>query len=281
MVASGLEILDWPDGAPSVLSARRAALNFPVSVKTLGEVPQVHALTVKSIAPMHAGGKAPAMVTGATAQLALRGSGDQASGDVSLKLDRGMPPGTYLATLDVVGTELTVSFTVVPDTSLRIRPGLVVLDAATGNRASAIIGVESRGNVPLIIDLAGTYPLGREESLAAVAGDPKSALEVLMAALNRAPRVLTEAGALQVEQPDGPLLLPPAESATVRIDVRWECTLDPARRYRAFLPLYGADVELAIVAAAKHKSTKPVRSQSLARGPKPKTRSPKPKRSQA
>lgn len=244
-----LEVTGWPDSAPLAASPRRAALRFPVGLADTAAEPSVRPIIVKGIAPE--GGRAAPEASGATARLVAHGGAAGSRAEVALQLARDMAPGNYVATLDVAGTERRIAFAVVPDSALRIRPSLATIDASGGKQGGVVIGVENRGNVTLTIDLAGSYPLGREEPLAAAPADEGTALAVLTAALARAPRVLTEVCALHVAQPGGAILLAPGASAAIALTARWDHALDPSRRYRAVLPLYGSDVEIAIVTAAK------------------------------
>lgn len=255
-VTQDLELSGWPDAQQVVVSTRRSTLRFPVRLKASGELRSAVSVRVTGLKAVDSGQSLDCPANAAS--LSLGNSGKDASGEIALQLDRTMPPGNYVATLEVAGAEREVSFVIVPDTSLRIRPTPLVIDASSSTPGPVSVMIENRGNVPLTIDLAGEFPLGREEPLAADAADSENALAVLTAALNRAPRVLTEVGTLDVSMQDGSsLVLAPGTSGAAVIAASWKPTLDPARRYRAFIPVYGSEVEIVIVTAAKPGKGKP------------------------
>ncbi|MEM7613481.1 MAG: hypothetical protein AAF245_00450 [Pseudomonadota bacterium] len=260
MTATDLELIDWPEKALLSKSPRRSALTFPVRMKVkTGDIRSAQPVLVRSVARAGsaAKGKNPLAYAASAGPLVLRDDGETASGEVSLRLDRHMPPGEYVAALEIAGLARKVAFEIAEDTSLRIRPSPVIIDATQAEVTEASVSFENRGNVPLLIDVRGQYPLGREEPLAADVSDTESVLAVLTAALNRAPGLLTEVGTVRIDMPKGPLTVAPGETQIARLSATWEVDLDPVRRYRAFVPVFGSELELAIITASKPEARKP------------------------
>lgn len=260
MADETLELIDWPDKAPIRTTARRRALTFPVRIrgKSHDDITQVQTVRVTGVKLTGNGGKGKSAAFSANAApLVLRDEGETMAGEMSLNLERNMPPGQYVASLEIGGLAKDVRFDVVEDTSLRIRPSPVVIDTTRARINEASVSFENRGNVPLPIDLRGGYPLGREEPLTADVSETESALSVLTAALNRAPGVLTEVGTASIAMPDGPFTLSPGTSHTCRIAMATDAKLDPVRRYRIFIPVFASELEIAVVTAIKPDSDKP------------------------
>lgn len=259
MATEDLELVDWPEKAPVAATARRRALTFPLRMKasTAAYVPHAQAVLVKGVKPTGGRGAGKAAFGANAAPLVLRDEGETMAGEVSLKLDRNMPPGQYVASLEIAGLTRDVIFDVAEDTSLRIRPSPVVIDTTRARVNEASVSFENRGNIPLPIDVRGDYPLGLEEPLAAEVSDTESVLSVLTAALNRAPAVLTEVGIVSISMPDEPFTLAPGTTHTCRIAMSSTVKLDPVRRYRAFIPVFASELEIAIVAAIKPEADKP------------------------
>ncbi|MBV7257795.1 hypothetical protein KCG44_13495 [Pacificimonas sp. WHA3] len=264
MATDDLELIDWPEKTSLSTSSRRAALNFPVTMKmkTIGDINVAKPVRVKSVKPVSnkAEAKTANSYAASAAPLNLRGNGNIATGDVSLRLDRNMPPGDYVASIDIAGLARDVSFGIVEDVSLRIRPAPVVIDTGRSRISEAMVSFENRGNVSLPVDVRGAYPLGREDPLAADQSSADSALAVLTAALSRAPRVLTEIGLITIDMPAGPFTLSPGQTHCARLSASWDAKLDPVRRYRAFVPVYAAEIEIAVITAIKPDLRKPATS---------------------
>ncbi len=99
--------------------------------------------------------------------------------------------------------------------------------------------------------MSGSYPLGREEPLAAGVPDDNGIFDILTTALSRAPRALTPVGTLTVSMSSGPISLDPGAVRTVAFTAEWDADLDPSARYRAFIPVYAAEIEIVIITATK------------------------------
>lgn len=262
MASDDLEVIEWPDKVQGPASARRRALSFPLRVraKTAGSIPPTQAVTVAGVKPAGARGKGKAAFGANASPLVLRDEGETMAGEVSLQLDRNMPPGQYVASLEVAGLVRDVVFDVVEDTSLRIRPSPAIIDTTRARRNEATVSFENRGNIPLAIDVRGDYPLGREELLAADVSDTQSVLSVLTAALNRAPVVFAEVGIVKISMPNGAFTLAPGQTDIASIAMTTTVKLDPARRYRAFIPVFASELEIAIVTAIKPEAVKLART---------------------
>lgn len=262
MPTDEIELVEWPDKVRVPTTARRRALSFPLRVKakTAGSIPHTQAVRVAGVKPAGASGKGKAAFGANAAPLVLRDEGETMAGEVSLQLDRNMPPGQYVASLEVAGLARDVFFDVVEDTSLRIRPSPAIIDTTRARQNQTTVSFENRGNIPLAIDVRGDYPLGREEPLAADVSDTESVLSVLTAALNRAPGVLTEVGTVNISMPDGAFTLAPGQTHIARIAMTSTAKLDPVRRYRAFIPVFASELEIAIVTAIKPEAERPARA---------------------
>lgn len=264
MAAEDLELIEWPDKATAPATARRRAVTIPLKVKakTASDIPHTQVVLVKGVKPAGGAGKSKTAFGANAAPLVLRNEGEAWAGEVSLKLDRNMPPGQYVASLEIAGFARDVSFDVVEDTSLRIRPSPVVFDTTRARTNEASVSFENRGNIPLPIDVRGDYPLGREEPLVADVSETGSVLAVLTAALNRAPGVLTDVGTVSISMPGGPFTLEPGQTRIARIAMTSTVKLDQVRRYRAFIPVFASELEIAIVAAIKPEADKPAAAGS-------------------
>lgn len=254
MANETLELIDWPDKAAIPATGRRKVLTFPFRIKgsTTGDITQAQAVRVTGVKPTGGSGKdKTADFNANAAPLVLRDEGETMAGEVSLRLDRNMPPGHYVASLEIAGFARDVFFEVAEDASLRIRPSPAVIDTTRAGTSEASVSFENRGNIPLPIDVRGNYPLGLEEPLAADVSDTGSVLSVLTAALNRAPGVLTDVGTVSISMPGGPFTLAPGTTHTCRIAMTTEVKLDPVRRYRAFIPVFATELEIVIVTAIK------------------------------
>ncbi|MFB0610966.1 hypothetical protein [Aurantiacibacter poecillastricola] len=261
MTDETLQLIEWPDKAPTSASARRSGLTIPLRLKGAGSdaIPQAREVRVTGLKRAGDGdnGKDLTAFQVKAAPLILGREGDTMVGEVSLRLDRTMPPGQYVASLKIAGLQRDVIFDVVEDPSLRIRPSPLVIDVSKGGASEASVSFENRGNIELSIDVRGEYPLGLEEPLAADVTDTDVVLSVLTAALNRARGVLTDVGTLGVTMPDGSFTLAPGTARTCRIAVTPNAKLDPVRRYRAFIPLFASELEIAVVTAIKPEGDKP------------------------
>lgn len=210
-------------------------------------------------------------VTSASGAVLKARSASVVGGKVRLRLDPGTPPGRYSGQIDVDGSVRPLAVDVVDAVALQIRPASLILDLATGQRRRASTAVENRGNVTLIIDLTGDYPLGEEMPLASAEAAPAEAdglqqLTDLMLRPRDASRghVLRDAGFVTLSMAEGAVALEPGDSMVIVIDATFPAGLSATARYRAFIPLYDKDLELIAITAAKHSAplkARPTRKQ--------------------
>lgn len=249
---AGLDLVDWPAERTLTVAGSPRTFQFPIILRDPagGQTPIVEA-TFADMRPV--GGGAPIRIAPAPVQLRFAGGGD-ASGRVRLRLDPATPPGRYEGRMQLGDISRTVAIDVLPEPRLDVRPAPLVVDAAAGREQRMIVGLDNRGNVPLTIDLNGTYPLAEE---APVAPDKLDASGPLSSVFDRllgraqAPMLIPFEGTLGLAMPDGAEQLDSGATRTLSLSVALPATLSPTARYHAFAPVYGSDLHIVIITAAK------------------------------
>lgn len=193
-------------------------------------------------------------------------------GQIRLRLDPATPPGRYEGGVEIAGVARPIVIDVVETIDIAIRPQPVVIDLASGPKHKTAVAIENRGNVPLTIDLAGDYPLGEEIAIfpERIERDESDALRRLADLFARtigarARRAMRDAGTVTLAMPDGVMRIDPGATQTVAVGVTLPEGLSPGIRYRAFIPVYTADIELVAVTATKQAPPKE-RSRARKRG---------------
>jgi hypothetical protein len=250
-----LDLVDWPADRTLALSGAAGSLRLPLTLRNtsaealhLGEV---------SFAEVRLAGKgAPLKTDPVPVQVSLTGDGITRT-QLRLRLDPATPPGRYEGQVRLGELTRTIAIDVLPDLRLQIRPDPLVIDVSAGLRPTAGIAVENRGNVALVIDLAGAYPLAREVPVApdrletaAETGNSLGAIFDLLTARRPAP-ALVPFGEVTISMPGGPERLLPGETRTIALALVLPEGLAPSARYHAFPPLYAEEAHLVVVTAAK------------------------------
>lgn len=193
-------------------------------------------------------------------------------GQLRVRLDATTPPGRYEGGVELAGVARPIVIDVVETVDVAVRPAPVVIDLAFGLTQRATVAVENRGNVAVTIDLAGDYPLGEEtpifpERIERDGGDALERLAGLFARTmrTRVRRALDEAGTITIAMPTGTARVDPGATQTIAVEVTLPAGLSPTGRYRAFIPIYTADLELVAVTATKQAPPQP-RSRARKRG---------------
>jgi hypothetical protein len=251
----GLDLVGWPADRTLALSGRAGSLRLPVTISNATAVPIAIAEASLADVRLNAEG-APLRVKPAPVGLVVPANGVTGA-RIRLRLDPATPPGRYLGEVRLAGLARPVDIEVIQEIDLAIRPAPLIIDAALGERQRLAVSFESRGNVPLMLDLAGHYPLGEElplgpERLERAGEGIERLARVLDQALGRVPRPsLIEVGHVELSMPGGPVRLEPAMTLTVEIEIGLPQTLSPVARLHVFVPVYGADLHIVIVTAAK------------------------------
>lgn len=179
-------------------------------------------------------------------------------GKLRVRLDPTTASGRYTGGIEVDGILQPIEIDVVETIALQIRPASIVIDLAAGSEQIVATAVENRGNVTLTIDLTGAYPLGEERPLQRADEEPAGGGTQILADLlarvgggGRVGRALREIGEVTLSMPDGAFRLEPGASRVVEVGVAFPSDLTSTARYRAFVPLFGEDLELVAVTGAK------------------------------
>lgn len=249
---AGLDLVDWPAERTLTVAGSPRTFQFPVTLRDPagGRTPVVEA----SFADMRpVGGGAPIRIAPAPVLLRFAGGGE-ASGRVRLRLDPATPPGRYEGRMRLGDISRTVAIDVLPEPKLDVRPAPLVVDAASGRKQRLLVGLDNRGNVPLTIDLNGAYPLAEEAPVAPDKLDAAGPLADVFDRLlgrNQAPTLIPFDGTLGLALPDGAERLDPGATRTLSVSLALPATLSPTARYHAFAPVYGSDLHIVIITAAK------------------------------
>lgn len=251
---AGIDLVDWPADQPLRISGAPTALRAPLALRddpAAAAAPQAELIDIRS-----ASGEAVA-----TRSIGL------ARGQVQVRLDPTTPPGRYAGAVEIAGATRPVEIDVVEAIDLAIRPSSVLIDLARDREQKIGVAFENRGNVPLTIDLTGDYPLGEELPIFPERAEPETSgglqrLADLFARTIgvRARRAMREAGRVTLAMPDGAISLEPGAARVATIGVAVSEGLSPVVRYRAFIPVYSADLELVAVTATKQPPPKERRS---------------------
>lgn len=185
-------------------------------------------------------------------------SANMVGGKLRMRLEPATPSGSYAGTIDLGGIAQAIEVDVVDTIAVQLTPAALMIDLSSGREQTVAAVIENRGNVALTIDLSGDYPLGEELPLLRdIAGDTggdglQRLADVFARAGNpQAGRSLREAGQVTLSMPDGPFRLEPADARILSLGVAFPPGLTPTARYRAYVPVFGRDLELVAVTAAK------------------------------
>jgi hypothetical protein len=250
-----LDLVDWPADRTLALSGSVGALRIPITLRNDSAEPAL--LAEASLAEVRlAGTGAPLRLQPVPVRMSVAGHGTQRT-RLRLRLDPATPPGRYEGEVKLGGLARPVSIEVLPDVKLDIRPAPVVVDAALGREQTATVAFENRGNVPLTIDVSGSYPLAREapvaaDRLAATGQDGNPLAAILDKLTGREPSpALVPFGVIELAMPGGPAALAPGATLAAPISLKLPEHLSASARYHSFPPVYASDLHIVVVTAAK------------------------------
>lgn len=252
---AALDLVDWPAGRTLSLSGSAAGLRIPFALRNDSAEPV--RLAEASLADVLAKGGAPLRRDPVPIQVSLAPNAVTRA-SVRLRLDPATPPGRYEGQVKLAGLARAVAIDVLPEAKLDVRPSPLLIDAAAGSEQRFTVGFENRGNVPLTIDLAGTYPLGEELPIPPHRLEEPGASDHALAAIfdqvlgRVAAPALKPFGSAQLSMPGGAEHLQPGEARTALVAVRLPHGLAMTARYHLFAPLYAADLHIVVVTATKH-----------------------------
>lgn len=249
------QLLDWPTDRPLHLSGPPGSLRFPVS---MAQIPDT-ALAQQAVALINVRAASGAALNARSLTLGLgAGPGDIAKGTANLRLDPATPPGRYTGGIEIGGVTRLIEIDVVEQVKLSIRPLPLVFDRAKGPIQTFAVMFENKGNVALTIDVGGPYPLGLERPITTTheMHGEASALDELTDLFSgligaRGRPALSEVGKIELSMPEGALMLAPGSVGTGLIQIKVPDGLSATARFRAYVPVYLADLEIAVVTAGK------------------------------
>jgi hypothetical protein len=257
---SGLDLVDWPSDRTLAVSGPAASLRIPLVLRNASAEPA--RVAEASLAEVRLAGSGPPLCAEPAPMHLVVGGHDVVRTQLRLRLDPATPPGRYEGEVKLGDLARAVTIEVLPDARLEIRPPAVVVDAALGREQVVTSAFENRGNVPLTLDVRGTYPLAVElptapDRLEATdAGAPLAA--VLDRLVGREPRpALAPFGDLELAMPGGPAQLDPGRALACELAVRLPAGLSASARYHAFAPVYASDLHIIVVTAAKPGKPRP------------------------
>lgn len=250
----GLELVDWPADRTLVVSGSPRALRIPLTIRNPSGAAAM--LAEPSFAEMRRAGDGAQLSAAASPLFLNVPANGVADGRVRLRLDAATAPGRYEGQVRMGDITRTIVIEVLPETKLEVEPAPVVLDASEGRDQQVTARFENRGNVSLLIDADGSYPLFKEIAGGAEPVGPKAASPlggVLEQLIGRAPN-LEPAGEVELTSRDVPLSLAPGASGFATLTVKLPEGMSPTDRYHVFAPLYASDLHIVIVTAAKPRS---------------------------
>jgi hypothetical protein len=256
------QLLDWPVDQPLAISGPPGSMRFPVSMAKVSD----KNLTQPAVALINVRATSGATLEPRSLTLGLGVSGGEtAKGTAHLRLDPGTPPGSYSGKIEIAGVTRSIEINVLEQVKLSIRPLPLVFDRAHGLSQTLPVTFENKGNVALRIDVSGVYPLGLELPIMSChqgegeASSIEQLTELFTGLLGTRGRpALREVGMIDLAMPDGALMLAPGSSQTGLISMTVPDGLSPAARFRAYVPVYIADLEIVVITATKQTpATKP------------------------
>ena len=246
------QLLDWPADLPLRVSGPPGSFRFPVSMTAMPTAD--HPVALVDVCADTGAALKPRSLTLGLGPVA----GDPAKGTARLRLEPGTPPGTYAGHVKIGNVTRPIEINVIEQVKLSIRPAPLVFDCASGLSRTFAVTFENKGNVALTIDLSGDYPLGLELPVTSsqASDGAASGLEQLTELFSgllgtRGRPALREVGMINLAMPEGALGLDPGSSQTALVRVTVPDGLAAAARFRAYVPVYIADLEIAVVTARK------------------------------
>jgi hypothetical protein len=252
-------------GTPSVLRIDLPLLNSGDSPMVVRDTDVRAMVTSKQ-------GRAP---LGVSASLtAVVQAGQVGRGTLQLRIDAHTPPGEYAGEVEISGSMRQLALTIVEQVRLSIDPRPIVLDGSPGSTVQKTIIFRNLGNVPLDIRDPGSVTIGEELPFASTATaevnsvrPANDAVTRLLGKLfeQRQAHLLKEVGVMTIRLVKGAFTLPPGTTVSTPMECMVPDNLLSHRRYRAYAPIYNADLEFLIVPAAisgKQRKRPPARRSS-------------------
>ena len=241
-----------PENTPIEVVGPPGSLRINFTLANPGDAPAVvRGATIRALAARDGGRVLPGVGASLTAVLQ---AGETATASLRLMIDAHTPSGEYLGEIEVAGNVRPLALTIVEHVRLAIEPTPVVLDSGAGTTLRKTVLFRNLGNVPLHIGHPGALPIGEELPFAAAAeivtaGRASDTAKELVGKLfeRREAHLLTEIGVMNVRMSEGSFGLAPGTSIAATLDCSLPDGLSPHRRYRAYAPLYDADLAFLIV----------------------------------
>jgi hypothetical protein len=261
------DLIDWPADRTLTLSGEAGSLRVPLHIQNGSDaLLEIASLSLANVRLEGAG--APLRADPVPLYLAV-GANQSARTRIRLKLDRSTPPGLYRGDIQIAHMARPVEIEVVERIELAVQPSPVIIDAALGRYQTVAVRFENRGNVALTLDLMGQYPLGEEIPLTPDRLDRPGQgggriADLLNSALGLSAKpALVEVGKIDLSLSAGPTSLAPGQTLILDVIVGLPGRLSPVARHHVFAPVYGADLHIVIVTAAKpHPPATPAKSKS-------------------
>jgi hypothetical protein len=275
MATAGRGVVAIPPDEPITVVGAPGALRISLPLVNSGSSPLViRDAAIRNVVARE--GNRPLVGIGASLTAVLS-SGQTSQGQLRLQLDPHTPPGDYVGEIEIAGSTHPLTLTIVERVRLSIDPDPIHLEGAAGSVVRKTVLFRNLGNVPLHVRAGSAVRLGEELPFApttmaeiATAGRTEDAIRKLLGTLfeRRHTRLLKENGAMPVRLVDGDFTLAPGESEGAVIECTLPDDLVPHRRYRAYAPIYDADLAFVIVTTEAERAM-----------PKPRTDRTKPRRS--
>jgi hypothetical protein len=255
----GLDVDDWPADQTLSVSGRAGRLALSLTLRNrsdrplaLAEASLAEVMSGDGVRPLRAQPAPIGLVVPANSALQAR---------VRLRLDPATPAGRYRGHVRFGPVSRPVEIEVLEEVRLAIRPSPAVVDLSKKAPHRLAVGFENRGNVALTLDLAGTYPIGRELTIAGERPERDGVqrlVDLVGEVLAGGPRpVLVEAGSARLSMPEGPARLDPGQSLTLPLEMAPPDGLSATERYHLFAPVYAVDLHIVLVTAAKPSGQRP------------------------
>jgi hypothetical protein len=186
-------------------------------------------------------------------------AGQVGRGTLQLQIDAHTPPGEYAGEVEISGSMRQLALTIVEQVRLSIDPRPIVLDGSPGSTGQKTVIFRNLGNVPLHIRDPGSVTVGEELPFASTATAEVTAVRPANEAVTRLlgklferrqAHLLKEVGVMTTRLLKGAFTIEPGAMVSALVECVLPDNLLSDRRYRAYAPIYNADLEFLIVPAA-------------------------------